>query len=143
MQITVNGRDIALNFGIRFVRELDAKYHFIMKDGKRIGTGLEETVPMLLTGNVLVLEDVIRAAAWKEEKKPSNDELDDFIDSVEDIDALFKSVLDELKKQNATRKRTLVLVAELEKQQKREEERKKVLKTLMQTEKTLKSNTKN
>lgn len=53
MQISVNGKNIELNFGIRFVRELDKKFHLTLEGGKRIGTGLEETVPLLFTGDIL------------------------------------------------------------------------------------------
>ena len=95
MQISVNGKNIELNFGIRFVRELDKKFHLTLEGGKRIGTGLEETVPLLFTGDILALEDIIQAAAWGADGTLTQEEMDDYLDSVEDIDTLFETVLKE------------------------------------------------
>ena len=60
MQIEINGKEIDLNFGIRFIRELDEKYNLIVA-GKKVGVGIEETIPRILMGNVVALEDVIYA----------------------------------------------------------------------------------
>ena len=130
MQISVNGKNIELNFGIRFVRELDKKFHLTLEGGKRIGTGLEETVPLLFT-----LEDIIQAAAWGADGTLTQEEMDDYLDSVEDIDTLFETVLKELKNQNATRRKTLALVADLE-------ERAKAQSALKKTKKILRNDTK-
>ncbi|MGO5547993.1 tail assembly chaperone [Lachnospiraceae bacterium LCP19S3_B12] len=135
MQISVNGKNIELNFGIRFVRELDKKFHLTLEGGKRIGTGLEETVPLLFTGDILALEDIIQAAAWGADGTLTQEEMDDYLDSVEDIDTLFETVLKELKNQNATRRKTLALVADLE-------ERAKAQSALKKTKKILRNDTK-
>lgn len=135
MQISVNGKNIELNFGIRFVRELDKKFHLTLEGGKRIGTGLEETVPLLFTGDILALEDIIQAAAWGADGTLAQEEMDDYLDSVEDIDTLFETVLKELKNQNATRRKTLALVADLE-------ERAKAQSALKKTKKILRNDTK-
>ena len=135
MQISVNGKNIELNFGIRFVRELDKKFHLTLEGGKRIGTGLEETVPLLFTGDILALEDIIQAAAWGADGTLTQEEMDDYLDSVEDIDTLFETVLKELKNQNATRRKTLALVADLE-------ERAKAHSALKKTKKILRNDTK-
>ena len=133
MQITVNEKLVELNFGIRFVRELDKKYHITLDGGIRVGSGLENTVPLLMNGDILILEDVIQAAAWKAESKLTQEELDDYLDSADDVDALFKSVLEELKNQNATRKKTLALVADLEERAKAEAAMKKVKERILKT----------
>lgn len=134
MQITIKDQTIELKFGIRFVRELDSRFHVVLDGGKRVGTGLEETVPLLYTGNIIALSDVLAAASTAGDCKLTQDELDDYLDGVEDIDALFQEVLQELKNQNATKKRTLTLVADLE-------ERAKAEALIRKTKKTLKSNT--
>ena len=61
--------------------------------------------------------------------------MDDYLDSVEDIDTLFETVLKELKNQNATRRKTLALVADLE-------ERAKAQSALKKTKKILRNDTK-
>lgn len=139
MQINVNGKDIELNFGIRFTRELDGKYNMIVA-GKRLGVGIEETIPRILIGDIQALEDVLYAATWMEKKRPTLSEMDDFMDSVEDIDNLFDEVVEELKKQNATKKRAFNAVAGMETQ---EAEINATMKKLEQTEKILKKNMKN
>lgn len=134
MQITIKDQTIELKFGIRFVRELDRKFHVVLDSGKRIGTGLEETVPLLFTGNIIALSDLLFASTTAGDYKITQEEIDDYLDGVEDIDALFWEVLEELKKQNATKKRTLDLVADLE-------ERARTEALLKKTKRTLKSNT--
>lgn len=136
MILKINDKEYELNFGIRFVRELDKKHHSVIA-GKNIGTGLEDTIPMIFIGDMGALEDVLYAAMWREEKKPSQEEMDDFIDSVEDIEALCEETINELKNQNATRKKALDLVADLEERKRKAEEAKK------QSEKILKKNMKN
>ena len=139
MQIEINGKEIDLNFGIRFIRELDEKYNLIVA-GKKVGVGIEETIPRILMGNVVALEDVIYAATWTAKKRPTLSEMDDFIDGVEDIEALFNEVIEELKKQNATKKRTASAVAGMAAQAEEINETKKKLQT---TEKILKKSMKN
>lgn len=139
MQIEINGKEIDLNFGIRFTRELDEKYNMIVA-GKKIGVGIEETIPRIIMGNVQALEDVLYAATWMEKKRPTLSEMDDFMDSVEDIDLLFEEVLDELKKQNATKKRAFNAVAGMKTQ---EAEADRTKRKLEQTEKALKKSTRN
>ena len=139
MQIEINGKEIDLNFGIRFIRELDEKYNLTVA-GKKVGVGIEETIPRILMGNVVALEDVIYAATWTAKKRPTLSEMDDFIDGVEDIEALFNEVIEELKKQNATKKRTASAVAGMTAQAEEINETKKKLQT---TEKILKKSMKN
>ena len=139
MQIEINGKEIDLNFGIRFIRELDEKYNLVVA-GKKVGVGIEETIPRILMGNVVALEDVIYAATWTAKKRPTLSEMDDFIDGVEDIEALFEEVIEELKKQNATKKRTATAVAGMTAQAAEINETKKKLET---TEKIIKKSMKN
>lgn len=139
MQIEINGKEIDLNFGIRFIRELDEKYNLIVA-GKKVGVGIEETIPRILMGNVVALEDVIYAATWTAKKRPTLSEMDDFIDGVEDIEELFNEVIEELKKQNATKKRTATAVAGMASQAVEIDSTKKKLET---TEKILKKSMKN
>lgn len=134
MKITIKDKEIELKFGIRFVRELDSKFHVVLDGGKRIGTGLEETVPLLFAGNIIALSDILSAAVKANACEVSPEDLDDYLDSVEDIDQVFENVLEELKNQNATKKRAQSLVADLE-------ERAKTETALRKTKKTLKSNT--
>lgn len=135
MLVTINSEEIELNFGIRFVRELDKKHNIVADGGKQIGMGLEELIPQLILGSIDALEEIIYTAMWGEKKKPTHDEMDDYMDSVEDIDSLFENVMNELKNQNATKKRALALVADIE-------ERAAALEAMKKTQRTMKKNTK-
>lgn len=104
MVLTINGTDHELNFGVRFVRELDKKYYVESQGGIKFGTGIETRVPMLLTGDAVTLAEFIYTALDTDgKKKPTMQDIDNYVDSVEDIEALFDEVIEELKKQNATK----------------------------------------
>lgn len=103
MVVTINGTDYELNFGIRFVRELDKKYFTQSQSGIRYGMGIETQVPLLLTGDPVALADIISLGTVTEKKRPTMQEIDDYIDHVDNIEELFDEVISELKKGNATR----------------------------------------
>ncbi len=115
MVMTINGQDYPVRFGIGFVRELDKKYFVESKSGVKFGYGLETEVPMLLTNDVITLAEVLYLSTCTEEKRPTQAEVDEYIDGVDDIEALFAETLGELKKHNATRLVVARITEDLEK----------------------------
>lgn len=106
MTLDINGKECELNFGIGFIRDLDKKYFVQSKSGMKFGNGLEIKVPLLLVGDVVTLAEFIHmGAARMDKRRPSMQEIDDFVDGVEDIDAVFSEVIDELKKSNACKRK--------------------------------------
>ena len=102
MTLNINGKECELNFGIGFIRDLDKKYFLPSNSGAKFGNGLEVKVPMLLTGDVVTLAEFIHmGTARMEKERPTVQEIDDYIDSTEDIEGLFDEVVSELKKSNA------------------------------------------
>ncbi|MCM0724308.1 tail assembly chaperone [Latilactobacillus curvatus] len=89
MNLTINGQEQELNFGVRFVRELD-KVAGINKDGVQLGFGLTRSLPGMQTYNPATLSDVIYAATATNSPRPSRNDVDDYIDSIESIDELEK-----------------------------------------------------
>lgn len=117
MIIEIKDKEYEVHFGIAFVRAVDEKYSTGAGNVK-YGTGVETYVGKLMTGDVVALADIIFAGTASEKVRPTQKLIDQYIDEVEDIDALFTEVLDELKKQNATKKRALAAASAVEAQQK-------------------------
>lgn len=115
MTLTINGKEYVIRFGLKFLRELDRDFNLILESGAPFGLGLETKVPMLVSGCVLTLSEIIYRGTTTEKSRPKPEEIDDYIDALENVEELFTSVLDELKKHNATGKKAATLIAEAEK----------------------------
>lgn len=115
MIITIGKKDYTLNFGVRFVRELDKKkgMEVTVKGLKQnLGFGLARMVPALKTYDAAALSDVIYCAAWDNKKRPSEDEIDAYLDNPDtDIEKLFDDVLSEMLTANAVKVATKNLKA--------------------------------
>lgn len=103
MVIRINETDYKVKFGIGFIRSLDKKYYAETKTGVKFGMGLEVKLPMLLANDVVTLSEFLYEGTCSEEKRPSQKEVDDYIDQVDDIEHLFREVVEDLKKHNATK----------------------------------------
>lgn len=118
MILKLNGTDYRVKFGVGFVRELDKKYYTQNKTGTiKFGLGIESQVPFLLSGDLVVLSEFLFLGTCTEENRPTQGEIDEYIDQLENAEPLFDEVIRELKKSNATR----IKVGELEKNLKAEE----------------------
>ncbi len=102
MNITIKENDYEVKFGIGFIRELDKKY-FVQNQIGKFGAGLETKIPMLLTNDVITLSEFLYLGTCTDKKRPTQQEIDAYVDETEDIEALFAEVVEELKKQNATK----------------------------------------
>ncbi len=115
MQIKVNGKDVNLNFGVRFIRELDQKAGLtltVQGMKQNFGMALTKVMPALQSYDVAVLADLLYCAAWDNQDRPSLDDIDAFLDDTNtDIDKLFDDVQEELKSSNAARTATKNLKA--------------------------------
>lgn len=102
MQLNIKGKEYDLNFGIGFLRELDKRY-FIERNNMKFGASMDFKIPLLLAGDTVTLSDIIYAGTHAYKSRPSQPDVDAYIDEVEDIDKLLEEVVDELKKSNATK----------------------------------------
>ena len=107
MVITIKDTDYEVHFGIAFVRKMDEKYFVKSQSGVKFGTGLETAIPMLLTNDVITLSEFLYTGTCTEKKRPTQADVDAYVDGVEDIEALFEEVIEELKKHNATKMRMI------------------------------------
>nr|DAX82081.1 MAG TPA: tail assembly chaperone [Caudoviricetes sp.] len=100
MQLTINEKTVNVRFGVGFVRELDKKFPLEAK-GVKLGMSLSMKIPEILGGDVASLSDVIYAGTILEKERPSQQEIDEFIDNHSNIETLFDEVLKELEESNA------------------------------------------
>lgn len=100
MQLTINGKEYNFKFGVKFVRELDKEFG-VVKEGISFGMALNTKVPELFGGSATALSDFLYAASVTESPRPSADDIDDFVDTVKDIEPIFDEVIKELEESNA------------------------------------------
>lgn len=103
MEITINDKKIPLHFGVRFIRELDKVLAFdvdVRGRKMKFGLGLVRAIMSLQTNDVAILSTVIYAAAYSNSPRPSQDAIDDYVDSLTPakLDKLFTSVVEEMNK---------------------------------------------
>lgn len=115
MQISIGKKNYNLNFGIHFVREIDKLMGVEMNfQGVKqsLGFGLTKSVLGLKSYDSAMLSTIIYAAAWDNKKRPSQIEVDNFLDDPKtDIEKLFDDVTAEMLKANAVKVATKNLKA--------------------------------
>jgi hypothetical protein len=86
MQLTINGKEYELSFGVRFVREMDKTYWGRPCKGINFGMGVAKALAgSEVHTTAAVLSDVIYSATVPHlRKRPTANEVDDFIDSRRD-----------------------------------------------------------
>lgn len=102
MELVINGKKVQLNFGVRFVRELD-KVAGMSVNGQSFGFGLTKSLPALRAYDPAVLSDVIYSAAYSNKPRPTQGAVDDFIDNCEDLEHLFDEAQKEIDESNAVK----------------------------------------
>lgn len=120
MKIKIKGKELELNFGIRFIRECDKKAETKMVVSgveTKFSDGLAKYAGGLLTGNALDLLEVIDAALWKYKNDYTMTDLEDYLDDLdsEAYDNLYESVVNELKEANTSKKIMMRATQEIEK----------------------------
>lgn len=102
MELTINDKKLELNFGVRFVRELD-KVAGMVVNGQSFGFGLTKSLPALKAYDPAVLSDVIYCAAYGNKPRPTQKTIDDFIDNCPDLGKIFDEVNAEIDDSNAVK----------------------------------------
>lgn len=117
MNLTINGKDYTLNFGIKFIREVDKQTETVT-NGIKFSTGLNPILSQLVQGSITALADIIKYATITNTSRPSADEIDEYIDSLsaDEYDTLVENVLEAIKESNAGRKAFLAVKKEEAKQ---------------------------
>lgn len=121
-ELTINGSVYGFNFGMGFMREMNGRISTNVEGiNAKKNIGLQYAVAGILDGDVETLVDVLNVANKGFTPRVSRELLDSYIDDENtDIDKLFEDVTDFLKRANATKKVTLMLLEELEKQKQKQ-----------------------
>lgn len=118
-ELTINDTTYQFNFGMGFVREIDPTVTKAIDDvkGKVQHMGLQFAVAGIIDGDVATLADVLVRANKGFDPRLTQKEIDRYIEDEDtDIDKLFDDVLGFLKTANATKKTTLTLLEQIEKE---------------------------
>lgn len=102
MQLTINDKTYEVKFGVKFVRAMDEKYR-LNTNGVEFGAGLEATAGFLFNQKITTLADYLYYGTITEKPRPSQNDIDDYLDTVEDIEAVFDEVIAELEASNASK----------------------------------------
>jgi len=102
MQLEINGKEYDFKFGIKFIREMDKKYN-VTVNGAVFGTSMDTLARKLFIGDAAALADMLAVASLTESPKAKASEIEEYIETTEDIEALFDKVVAELKSCNATK----------------------------------------
>ncbi len=127
-ELEIKGQVYDFNFGMGFLRELNKRVSAPvdgLPDVKK-NIGLQYVIAGVIDGDLEDLVEVLDCANRGKNPRVTKQLLDEYIDNENtDIELLFESVIDFLKSANATKKTTLSLLEELEKQKKKMEEKEK------------------
>lgn len=121
MEILVNGKEMKLNFGIRFVQECNKRNKQVVNIAgieQELVAGLKQYISRLLEFDATALIDVIECALWKYKGNYKREELYDWFDEQEDVDSLFLNVMEQLEEANATKKIVKMMTAEVKEREK-------------------------
>lgn len=100
MELKINSEIKNFIFGIKFVRELDKKF-FIENNGMKFGTGLSTKLIEIHSGSIVALADVLYCATSTEPKRPSLEDVEQYLETCEDIEKMFDDTLAEIESNNA------------------------------------------
>ena len=101
MKFKIDGKEYQLEFGMKFINELDKRYA-VDYQGFKFGMGVNMAFMYLNQYNPTVLQNIISAAVSHEKNKPSEKKIEESIVQYaienDGLDKLFEQLLDELGK---------------------------------------------
>ena len=119
LELTINGTVYEFNCGMGFLREINKRMGRPIDGipGEKENVGAQFRIAGVISGDPEALVDVLECANKGRTPRVTKELLDSYIDGVTDIDGLFESVVDFLKKTNATKKITTMLHEQYKKEQ--------------------------
>lgn len=103
-EIIMNGQPYAFNFGMGFLKTINAKATMkVPNSNYAIKTGAKFVLAQIIDGDLEALEDVLMIANKGEQPRLTQQVLETYIEEEADIDDLFSTVTDFFSKANATK----------------------------------------
>lgn len=130
MEITINGKDYKLNFGIKFIREADKFTLTKLGNGMEFSAGLGSLLSKILNGDMVAFFDIVYLATCTNSKRPSKTEIDEYLDSLntDEFDTLYNEVMREIEQSNSGKR---VMLKAKEDMKMTEERQAEIMKNLM------------
>lgn len=115
MELTINEKIYNFVFGYRFIKELNKK-HEVSESGMTLKAGLDNTLMNFFSGDIETLVEMLKTANATENPRVSEKGLIEWIEE-NGSEPLFDLVLEELKKSEFTKKKTMNFEKEVSKNQ--------------------------
>lgn len=113
MELTINEKQYTFTFGYRFIKELNKK-NKVTEQGMTLKAGLDNALMNFFAGDIETLVEMLLLANATENPRVSEKGIIEWIEE-NGVDALFDLVLEELKKSEFTKKKTLNFEKEVSK----------------------------
>lgn len=114
MQLNIGDKEYDIKYNLGFVRYLDDKYPLQNKNIKGIGGGINTIMVQLEMRSPEALVNAIKAGTATEPQKPSNADIDYFLDTQEELTWLYEAVLEGLENSPMTKDQVKLLHDQME-----------------------------
>lgn len=119
MKLTINGKDCELKYGLSFIGEIDEMYKQ-KSNGMEIAVGLDMLALYMSTSNPVALRNAIQAGTSHMSGRPSQREINEYLEQVaekDELDQLFEDVLNEMEVAPFLKKKFKDIKKEMEKKE--------------------------
>ncbi len=107
MELTINDKTYKFIFGFGFIREMNRRYS-VVEQGMTMKLGLDSTLVNFFNEDIETLIEMLKVANQTESPRVAEKDLISLVDEM-GSEKLFDLVLDELKKSEFTKKKTLTV----------------------------------
>lgn len=118
MQLIIKGKEYNFIFGFGFIREMNKRYS-VTESGMSIKMGLDNVLINFFNEDVETLIEMLKVANETESPKVAINDLAEYIND-NGCEVLFDEVLDELKKSEFTKKKTIKTLNKIKEREKKE-----------------------
>ncbi|MBE9909984.1 hypothetical protein G8B49_01750 [Enterococcus mundtii] len=105
MELMINDKEYSFIFGFGFIREMNRRYS-VVEQGMTMKLGLDSTLVNFFNEEIETLIEMLKVANATESPRVAEKDLIALVDEI-GSDKLFDLVLEELKKSEFTKKKTL------------------------------------